>query len=185
MTEAELNALYDELNRVFFGGRLPNAGMGVNVAWRHPPDGRTASTKHFSAFGSSIWISPIYASVEDHAWVRRVLLHEMCHLEAGPPALEEGEHGPRWQAAMTCLYEQGEAWVLEDLARMAELTAEEDRFLKLISGEMARLDPALDWQTVMRSKYWSTAREFVEGSPRVYLAWLERFQRAASPDGRA
>ena len=79
LTEAGLAALYNDCNRTRFGGRLPRAV----VEWHQPPPGMMASTHPNSALGPSIWIHPLFAAVSGKAWVRRTLLHEMCHVEVG------------------------------------------------------------------------------------------------------
>ena len=114
LTEGELRALYDERNRSRFGGRLPRARrdwkepcLQAWVEWQRPPAGLIASTHPKSGLVPSIWMSPIMLSsaFADAPRVRRVLLHEMCHVEvgldldvgAGGDALAEGSHGPRWR----------------------------------------------------------------------------------------
>jgi hypothetical protein len=85
----------------------------------------------------------------DAEWVRRVLLHEMCHLDAALE-LESGQaHGPSWRTAMLRLQEQGEGgWVLDDSERTAKHVAEEEEIMKLITQKMAQLDPNLTWESV-------------------------------------
>jgi hypothetical protein len=144
---------------------------------------------------SPIMLSSAFA---DAPHVRRVLLHEMCHVEvgldldegAGGDALAEGSHGPRWQAAMARLGRQGEAWVEEDLRNMAEVRADEERLLTRIVAEMAQLDPGLDFSSAVealskkfarsRSQRWSVRAADLMLHPRVFEAW---HARTSGPDG--
>jgi len=200
LTEGELRALYDECNENRFGGRLPKArrewsepGLRAWVEWQHVP-GRVGSTHPRSELGPSIWLSPLMLSsaFADAARVRRVLLHEMCHLEvgldldegAGGAAFVEGSHGPRWQASMARLGREGEAWVEEDLRNMAELRAEEERLLSRLVDEVARLDPRLDFSSAVEGlskkfarsagRRWGVRPADLALHPRVFEAWHRR-----------
>jgi hypothetical protein len=149
LTEAELATLYDECNRTRFGSRLPPAV----VKWRETPAGRIASTHPHSALGPSIWIHPIWGIGQDRAWVRQILLHEMCHVEVGTFAdgetgIETLEHGPRWHAAMIRLHDQGEAWVLKDLANAEQSEREKEALLVQILLAMDGLDRTLPFHDV-------------------------------------
>src|SRR5262249_44857660 len=119
---------------------------------------------------------------------------EMCHVEvgldldegAGGDALAEGSHGPRWQAAIARLGRLGE----EDLQKMAEVRADEERLLTRIVAEMAQLDPRLDFSSAVealskkfarsRSRRWSVRAADLMRHPRLIDAWRAR---TSGPDG--
>ena len=174
LTEGQLAALYERCNRTRFGGRLPTA----RVEWREPPDGLAGSTRLLSALGPSIWLHPILASVMG---VRRVLLHEMCHLEA---AGEPG-HGPEWRAAMLRLQQQGERWVPADLANMAAAEAETDALLKAIFSAMDKLDRSVPFHEVSAllvrrfrnrrgPRFETSAATLINRDMRVFQRWMDR-----------
>lgn len=144
LSEAQLAALYADLNKTRFAGRLPPAIL----EWRQPPAGMAASTHAKSALGPSIWIHPLYAAGK--AWVRRTLLHEMCHVEVGIDGRDfEPEHGPRWRAAMCRLRDQGERWVAKDLAKASAAEAEKDSLLTPILKAMEKLDRELPFSQIL------------------------------------
>lgn len=146
LTEAGLAALYNDCNRTRFGGRLPRAV----VEWHQSPPGMMASTHPNSALGPSIWIHPLFAAVSGKAWVRRTLLHEMCHVEVGTDGGgPEPGHGPRWRAAMLRLRKQGERWVGPDLANASAAEAEADARLRPILKAMEKLDRSLPFHQVL------------------------------------
>jgi hypothetical protein len=198
MSENALAKLYDTLNRTHFGGRLP----AVRPAWRHV-GGVVASTRARAPEEPTIWMSPIFLNGARPSRLRRVLLHEMTHVEVGldldlGPGVEvdpnaviaEFDHGPRWREAMTRLIAQGESWAAEDVRQMSERAAEIDRVSVRIVREIERLDPTLDWPDAAdillkrfarsrRTPQWRIhARDVIVLHPRVCLAWHLRQSEA-------
>jgi len=193
---AELATLYRRCNETRFGGRLPTA----RVDWQEPGGGRVASTHPMSALGPSIWISPMWSIGRSKAWIRQVLLHEMCHIEVGTGAdgerpTEDLEHGPRWCAAMLRLGEQGERWVHADLRKMEESEAERIALVEPMLRAMDKLDPSLTLDEVCklllrrfgrwRSRMFGySARDLILSDIRIVQYWSElRRQDEASRHG--
>jgi hypothetical protein len=110
--DGTLLVLYATLNRRFFGGWLPVA----NVGWTPlPDDDDECRWLGWMRQGSSralyILLDPHEIDPGDAEKVRKVLLHEMCHVET----VGDG-HGARWRAAMERLRQQGESWIAENVA---------------------------------------------------------------------
>lgn len=87
-----LAALFDDLNRRHFGGRLPKHRV-VLAALLGPCVGRCEADRPLIRLARRL-------SPDER---RQALLHEMCHI--GVPG-----HGVRWQARMLRLADRGEAW---------------------------------------------------------------------------
>jgi hypothetical protein len=93
-------ALYHELNRRFFGGKLPRYRVTFAQARRSGWDGECFPDRRLIQLRRGL------AGDE----LRRSLLHEMCHI--GAPG-----HGRRFLAKLARLVDQGEAWAQEELER--------------------------------------------------------------------
>lgn len=105
-----LGGLFDDLNRRYFGGRLPKYRV-VLAALPGPCDGRCETDRRLIRLARRL--------APDER--RRLLLHEMCHI--GIPG-----HGVRWQARMLRLADQGEGWARKE-ARAYRTSAETPRML--------------------------------------------------------
>ena len=89
----------------------------------------------------------------------------MCHVEVGifadgETGIETLEHGPRWHAAMIRLHDQGEAWVLKDLANAEQSETEKETLLVQILLAMDGLDRALPFHAA-RAAVWPEAKSAV------------------------
>lgn len=97
-----LKRLYNEYNRKYFGGRLPETAI---VQWK----GRRAMQEgKFTLWGSADWVDTGEETVpvielnrimKVNGWqsvMKQVLLHEMVHLSAG----RRVNHGPKFDAEM-------------------------------------------------------------------------------------
>ncbi len=98
-----LQRLYDELNRQFFHGRLPRYRVAFTTFYGSRQRGRCVSKRRLILVRRGL----------DGEELRRVLLHEMCHIGALG-------HGQRWQSKLRSLAEQGESWADEEAKRYAE-----------------------------------------------------------------
>jgi len=118
-----LAALFDELNRSHFAGRLggyvvrrsPITPASIEPFISGPPEvHRLATTFPQSRQIVIAGVLNVRPVVE-----RRVLLHEMCHVAAEDEALFRGEHhGPEWRSEMYRLArEHGEAWAADEAKR--------------------------------------------------------------------
>jgi hypothetical protein len=109
-----LTQLYNELNRQFFNGRLPRYRVTFYKAMTK--QGWCISERRL------IRLSP---SLPD-AQIRKVLLHEMCHI--GTP-----DHGKRFQAKLARLAALGEAWANDEIRMYAD-------------------NPAIPWQAEVKQQ---------------------------------
>lgn len=118
-----LEGLYDELNVELFRGKLPRAVVRW-VPWEKI--GPYHGTTHvFSALGPSIWVNEGMPGVVPRprgAKLRRILLHEMCHV-AAPGS---GDYEKKFLAQLKRLAARGERWAereaTEQGTRLQELT---------------------------------------------------------------
>ncbi len=103
-TEAEKEAdlLFDELNRLYWRGRLPKYHVIRGYAGR---GGRRGECVHFS--GTIV----LDERIKSRQLLRHILLHEMCHI--GP--VTRDAHGPRWSRKVARLVRLGETRLQEDL----------------------------------------------------------------------
>jgi predicted SprT family Zn-dependent metalloprotease len=91
----DLQALYDQVNHDSFHQTLPPA----TVEWAELPDayGRTI---FFTDGSATIMVDR--ASVTSEAMLRKVVIHESCHISGHDEVvrLHEDDHGEAWQACM-------------------------------------------------------------------------------------
>lgn len=103
---ADLNRMFDEFNKEFFGGRLEKFEVVPGEATEFTPEGECDHKAR---------VITIY----DPTDIRRNLLHEMCHVESPPQQArtwrdqQSRGHDSGWQEAMHRLAEQGEEWARE------------------------------------------------------------------------
>jgi predicted SprT family Zn-dependent metalloprotease len=105
--EVNLNAWYEGYNHAYFNDTLPAT---VVISHNLHDDRFMALTEYANGF-YHIEFNPKYEPSPKQA--RETLLHEQCHLEqlvSGEVEFED--HGPKWQACMHRLANQG---ALEDL----------------------------------------------------------------------
>jgi hypothetical protein len=124
-----LAALYAELNRTFFAGRLPRVRVRRVRDWREsgrsrPRNSRARLTAYVEALAreplGTTWFrgaEPVEILVESSSsgLERETLLHEMIHVALGPAEA----HGRRFVAELRRLAGLGESWA----SRAADLYA--------------------------------------------------------------
>ncbi len=156
---ARLTKLYHELNRKFFRGRLPR--YRVTLSSSIPSHGACLNDRRLIQLQRGL----------DPEMLRRLLLHEMCHI--GTPY-----HGHRFQAKLYRLSAQGEAWAKDE--------AEKYRNAPSWNHEMANLRAKLDgvaFETGSKGPKFASLvawlahdlglrpRELLRRSPWVRTAW--------------
>lgn len=105
--EKEADLLFDELNRLYWRGRIPKYRVKRGYAGNRGK--RQAECFHFSG------IILLDEQIKSKRLLRHLLLHEMCHI--GPQMRDA--HGPRWLRKVARLVRLGETDLQEDLAQYA------------------------------------------------------------------
>ena len=150
-----LTQLYKELNRQFFNGRLPC----YRVTFYKP----LVAQGHCISERRLIRLSPGMSDAE----VRKVLLHEMCHI--GTP-----NHGKRFLAKLARLAAMGEAWATEEIEiysgpyRNLQSQVKEQIFDALIDAPDAHFWPMIRW---IANDLGMTAGELLRKAPWVRREW--------------
>lgn len=106
LEEPALQSLFEQLNREFFGGRIPP----YRIIYGQPPGGPRGCSGHCDPGTRIIYVEPSPPTPEG---LRRVLLHEMAHVGSLG-------HGKRFQAKLLRLARAGEAWAEKEAAGYAE-----------------------------------------------------------------
>ena len=120
MTASKLRALFTESNRRFWNSRLPPYRVRRKQLPYHR-QGFIDTTRRI------IWIDSNIGRTDDGE-VRRVLLHEMCHIPQGCRG-----HGEQWRRQLARLAAKGEVWAEDERARYADAPRS-----PRISGESVR-----------------------------------------------
>lgn len=94
-SSTQVQALFDALNKQFFRGRLPR--YRVKLLDSIPPHGQCVTERRL------ILLRPM-----EPEQLRQLLLHEMCHIGASG-------HGPRFQARLQAVADQGEECARREL----------------------------------------------------------------------
>jgi hypothetical protein len=160
LRKQSLTALYDALNSQFFDGRLPRYRV------------RRRTPRWYGELGEcddgsrTIFVAPNLNAEEE----RRVLLHEMCHIET--PG-----HGARFRTKLKRLARMGEKWAeserlqYEEACRVAlPLTAE----IKHIIEDIAVEHPHLPWPRVLQmisNEVCRAPQEVLRVAPWVPQVW--------------
>lgn len=116
---AALQSLYEALNRTFFRGRLPR----YRVIYGQPPGDPRACSGYCDPEALLIYVEPSPPTPEV---LRRILLHEMCHIGSLG-------HGKRFQAKLRRLAAMGEEWATEE----AEQYAKEIAYQRPVTARIA------------------------------------------------
>jgi len=114
-----LLSIFNVLNATFFRGRLP-----YRVIYGRPPGDARAASGYCDPGARTIYVNPSPPTPDA---VRRILLHEMCHIGSIG-------HGKRFQAKLRGLGAMGEAWAVEE----AEQCASEIRNRQPVTASIAR-----------------------------------------------
>ena len=160
-TEIRLQRLFDELNKVFFRGRLPRYRV-FRKPLRANHNGWCLSEKR------TILLHRELVGEE----LRQVLLHEMCHIGSSG-------HDKRFQAKLTRLASMGEAWATKEAQMYAEaclLKIPQASRLKHIIEDGAIDAPEAPWikiRSYLANELGISPLELVKKYPWAKAAWMK------------
>jgi len=163
-----LQSLFHDLNRQFFRGRLPTYG----IIYGPPPGGPRGCSGLCEPETRTLYVEPSPPTLDG---LRRVLLHEMCHIGSLG-------HGKSFQAELRRLAAAGEAWADQEATQLAAALATRRSPTAAIAQHIR--DTALDFL----DKQWSDVEMLVAVEMgrsveelRRAAPWAERlWQRAVS-----
>jgi hypothetical protein len=170
VTSARLRALFAELNRMFWNGRLPLHRVRRKQLPNHR--GLIDTTRRI------IWLDSRPERVGD---VRRVLLHEMCHIPQGCSG-----HGKLFRRQLQRLATRGETWADEELQVYADtppptrISAKRVRDYMNLLANMTQDFSVHSWRTARRGiadGYGLTVTEVSRRYPTARSWWLAAKQR--------
>lgn len=158
----QLTALFEELNRRYWNGRLPH----YHVVYRRLP-GNTYGL--CDSKRQSIYIRPGHQGEV----LRRKLLHEMCHI--GCPY-----HGEKFLARLARLADLGETWALEEIKeyRSTPTFNQDMARIKYSLPELARREPCPTWRELAQWVESDMGGYVIHKIPWLRAAWRNAKRQA-------
>jgi len=152
-----LNGLFDELNERYFEGCLPRYRVSI-VKDLGGKDGEYIPERRLIRIGRG----------HDGETIRKILLHEMCHVATGP------SHGKRFIGCLLRLAEQGERWAEEEAEKIQE-TEHPASYVKSRIEEVVLYLPAARFAEVARvvaRELGMRPKEFLRRFPWAERTWI-------------
>ncbi len=171
MRNHDLQRLYADLNVRFFGGRLPKTYRVVFSRQSGGNGGICLNDRSLIRLRPELLTerAAMHRTEPPEERVRRVLLHEMCHIGTLG-------HAKRWQAKMLRLAEMGEAWAAEEVKEYQKPTDMDWHGgigqIKDALVEWANMEQRPDFRSVKRGASRIMFFEKVSDVPR-HLPWLK------------
>lgn len=145
-----LSRLFDEMNRQFFRGRLPKYRIVFSRQSRIL-GGICIPERRLIRLHPGLLANPAgsfnHPEVDSAERIRRVLLHEMCHIG-------RVSHAKRWQAKMLRLADMGEMWAVGEVEEYRKPTDMDWHGgigqIKDVLIEWANMKPRPDFRDVKR-----------------------------------
>ncbi len=163
MRQVNLAQLYREFNQQFWNGRLPEYRVMFHSLSGNVP-GECLTDRRL------IRIDPSLKSKPDA--LRRVFLHEMCHVGTGTG------HGKKFQAALMRLAKQGEDWAKAEAEQVQGRPSWNDqmRHLKYDLIDIATLSagrypPFRQVAKILAFLYGQTPASFLRAVPWLKASW--------------